>query len=53
MPTLLRLLVQEGEFTPFSVNTGLIFWTLVVFGILLALLWRLGWPAILKAVEDR
>src|SRR5213594_2787782 len=41
------------EFTPFSINTGLIFWTLVVFGILLALLWRLGWPAILKAVEDR
>src|SRR5881275_3315661 len=53
MPTLLRLLVQEEEFTPFSINTGLIFWTLVVFGILLALLWRLGWPAILKAVEDR
>src|SRR5213076_541068 len=47
------LLVQEGEFTPFSINTGLIFCTLVVFGILLALLWRLGWPAILKAVEDR
>jgi len=43
---------EEG-FTPFSVNTGLIFWTLVVFGILLAILWRLGWPAILKAVEDR
>src|SRR2546427_4793083 len=41
------------EFTPFSINTGLIFWTLVVFGILLARLWRLGWPAILKAVEDR
>ena len=53
MPTLLRLFVQEEEFTPFSINTGLIFWTLVVFGILLALLWRLGWPAILKAVEDR
>src|SRR2546430_783586 len=47
------LLVQEGEFTPFSINTGLIFWTIVVFGILLALLWRFGWPALLKAVEDR
>src|SRR6266513_2840950 len=34
------LLVQEGEFTPFSINTGLIFWTIVGFGILLALLWR-------------
>ena len=47
------LLVQEGEFTPFSINTGLIFWTIVVFGILLALLWRFGWPALLKTVEDR
>src|SRR6059058_6586641 len=51
MPAL--LLVQEGEFTPFSINTGLIFWTIVVFGVLLALLWRFGWPAILKTVEDR
>src|SRR3989449_10063346 len=41
------------DFTPFSINTGLIFWTLVVFGVLLALLWRLGWPALLKAVEER
>jgi len=43
---------EEG-FTPFSINTGLIFWTLVVFVVLLALLWRFGWPAILKSVEDR
>src|SRR6266566_4844272 len=41
------------EFTPFSINTGLIFWTLVVFGILLALLWKLGWPALLEAEEER
>ena len=47
------LLVQEGEFTPFSINTGLIFWTVVVFAILLTLLWRFGWPALLKTVEDR
>src|ERR1043166_2699685 len=47
------LLVQEGEFTPFSINTGLIFWTVAVFAILLALLWRFGWPALLKTVEDR
>src|SRR6266705_3064747 len=51
MPAL--LLVQEGEFTPFSINTGLIFWTIIVSGILLALLWKLGWPALLKAVEER
>src|SRR5256885_8299407 len=54
MPALLLpVLVQEGEFTPFSINTGLIFWTIVVFGILLALLWRFGWPAILKAGGER
>ena len=47
------LLVQEGEFTPFSINTGLIFWTVVVFATLLTLLWRFGWPALLKTVEDR
>src|SRR5207244_10565139 len=41
------------SFTPFSINTGLIFWTIVVFLILLGLLWRLGWPAILKSVEER
>ncbi len=41
------------EFTPFSINTGLIFWTIVVFGILLVLLWKFGWPAILKSVEER
>ena len=43
----------EGGFTPFSINTGLIFWTIVVFLVLLGLLWRFGWPAILKSVEDR
>jgi F-type H+-transporting ATPase subunit b len=43
---------EEG-FTPFSINTGLIFWTIVVFGVLLALLWKFGWPAILKSVEER
>src|ERR1041384_1557845 len=47
------LLAQEGEFTPFSINTGLIFWTIVVFGILLALLWKLGLPWLLKSVEER
>ena len=59
MPLLL-LVVQEaahagGEegFTPFSINTGLIFWTIVVFGILLVLLWKLGLPALLKSVEER
>src|SRR2546430_14193275 len=47
------LLVQEREFTPFSINTGLIFWTIVAFGILLALLWRFGWPATIRSGADR
>lgn len=59
MPAVLLLLQEPahdggaGGFTPFSINTGLIFWTILVFGILLALLWRFGWPAILKSVEER
>jgi F-type H+-transporting ATPase subunit b len=52
MPVMLVVLQEEG-FTPFSINTGLIVWTLLVFGILLAVLWRLGWPWILKSVEER
>ena len=39
--------------TPFDINTGLIFWTLIVFGLLLVLLWRFAWPAILSSVEER
>ena len=38
---------------PFSINPGLIIWTLVVFAILLVLLWRFAFPAILKSVEER
>src|SRR5579884_1308604 len=43
----------EGGFTPFSINTGLVFWTILVFLILLALLWRFAWPTILRSVEER
>ena len=39
--------------TPFDINTGLIFWTLIVFGILLVMLWRFAWPTIVKTVEER
>jgi len=55
MPALL-LVLQEGAaggFTPFSINPGIIIWTVIVFVILLAALWRLGWPALLQSVEDR
>ena len=56
MLVLLSLLQEPAgaeEFTPFSINKGMILWTLVVFLILVALLWRLGWPALLKSVEER
>src|SRR5438132_9966658 len=38
---------------PFTINPGLIIWTLVVFGILLFVLWRWGYPVLLKSVEER
>ena len=60
MPALLLLLQEaahaggEAEgFTPFSINTGMAFWTVLIFLILVGLLWKLGWPAILKSVEER
>ncbi|MGH7530142.1 MAG: F0F1 ATP synthase subunit B [Gemmatimonadales bacterium] len=40
-------------FSPFDINTGLIFWTVGIFLVLMAVLWRYAWPAILKSVEDR
>ena len=60
MPTLL-LLFQEAahaggepeEFNPFSINTGMAFWTILIFLILMGVLWKLGWPLILKSVEER
>jgi F-type H+-transporting ATPase subunit b len=59
MTTMLMLLAQEAEHaagatpTPFAVNTGLVLWTWVVFVVLLFLLRKFAFPAILKATEDR
>jgi F-type H+-transporting ATPase subunit b len=55
MPALLVLLQEPAQkaMSPFDINTGLILWTVGIFGILLAILWRFAWPAILKSVEDR
>ena len=53
--TLLALL-QEAEghvASPFDINGGVIIWTVIIFVILLALLWRLGYPSLLKMVEER
>jgi F-type H+-transporting ATPase subunit b len=57
MLSVLLLLQEEAHEAagggPFSINPGLIIWTLVVFGILLVLLWRFAYPAIVKSVEER
>ena len=55
MLALLReLVLQHAEqATPFDINTALVWWTFVIFLILLGMLWRWGWPAILKSVEER
>ncbi len=44
---------QEHASGPLTVEGGLMFWTLVVFVVLLAILKKFAWPAILGAVEAR
>jgi len=44
---------EEGGATPFDINPGVSIWTLVVFLLLLFILAKTAWPAILKAVEER
>jgi F-type H+-transporting ATPase subunit b len=39
--------------TPFDINTGVIFWTLIIFGVLLAMLWKWAYPSIVRSVEER
>ena len=38
---------------PFTINGGLVIWTLVIFGLLMLILAKTAWPAILKQVEER
>ena len=44
---------EEHASGPLTVEGGLMFWTIVVFMVLLAVLWKFAWPAILGAVEAR
>lgn len=57
MITMLLTLVSEGGEggapSPFAVNSGLVIWTWVVFVVLLFLLKKFAFPAILKATEER
>ena len=44
---------QGGGGTPFDINPGVTIWTLVVFLLLLFILAKTAWPAILRTVEER
>jgi F-type H+-transporting ATPase subunit b len=44
---------EEHASGPLTVEGGLMFWTIVVFLVLLAVLRKFAWPAILGAVEAR
>jgi F-type H+-transporting ATPase subunit b len=46
-------LAQEGEGGLLDINTGLMVWTILIFLIVLAVLYRTAYPAILGAVEAR
>jgi len=43
----------EKAATPFDINGGVVIWTVGIFLVLLGLLWWLGWPQIIKMVEER
>ena len=55
MTLFLPLLQHEAErvASPFDINGGVIIWTVVIFVVLLGVLYRLGYPALLKMVEER
>ena len=43
----------EHVASPFDINGGVIIWTVIIFVILLGLLYRLAYPALLKMVAER
>lgn len=45
--------LHAAEGGPLTVEGGLMFWTIVVFALLVATLWKYAWPQILGAVEAR
>jgi F-type H+-transporting ATPase subunit b len=51
---LAALAFQEAPVAgPLTVEGGLMFWTIVIFALLVAVLWKFAWPQILGAVEAR
>ena len=57
MHTMLLALLEEGAHagpvSPFEVNFGLFFWTWIVFIVLMVVLAKFAYPAILKTTEER
>src|SRR5688572_10785571 len=55
MLSLTLALAQQEQHAkgPLTVEFGLMFWTLIVFVLLLAILKKFAWPALLGAVEAR
>ncbi len=54
--SILAVILQEagGETSPFfSLNTGVMIWTLIIFGVLLVVLGKWAWKPILGALESR
>jgi F-type H+-transporting ATPase subunit b len=43
----------EGPVNLLAPEGGLMFWTLIIFGILSLVLWRYAWPPLLQSVEAR
>lgn len=37
----------------FKLDFGLVFWMFIAFAILFLILWKKGWPAIIKQIDDR
>jgi F-type H+-transporting ATPase subunit b len=44
---------EGGGMGPFQVEFGLIFWTWLVFFVLMYLLYKFAWPALVQATEER
>jgi len=50
---LLQAAAEEHVPSPFDINGGVIIWTVIIFLILLGILYKMGYPALLKMVEER
>lgn len=47
------LAAEEGQPGLFSINLGLMIWTIVLFGLLLGVLWKFAWGPILAVLDAR